>query len=109
MTLDEEENNKRIEESEARALERIYGDERGLPWPPEEHEEEWQGDRQRIIDECKRRLEKGLKKPMPEKPPLKKPPPKIDREAAQKKARKIMAETDAFEEYEKRQDDDLPF
>lgn len=87
----------RIEESEALARERIYGDERGLPWPPEEHEKEWQADRQRIIDECKQALNKVFK-PMPDKPPP------IDREAARDAARKIVSETDAFEEYEKRHD-----
>lgn len=102
MMLDEEENKKRIEESEARAQERIYGDKMGLPWPPEEHEEEWQVDRQRIIDECKQALKKVFK-PIPDKPVLKKPPP-IDREAARDKAKKILAKTDAFDEYEKRMD-----
>jgi len=106
MTLDahrlEAENKLRIEESEALARERIYGDERGLPWPPEDHEEEWRADRQRVIDECKQALNKVFK-PMPDKPALKKPPP-IDWEAARDAAKKIVAETDAFEEYEKRMD-----
>lgn len=103
MTLDAhrlEAENKRIEESEVRAREELYAEERGLTWPPEENEEEWETDRQFWVKEAFKACKKVLK-PMPEKPELKKPPP-IDREAARDAASKIVAETDAFEEYENR-------
>ena len=69
-----EEENKRIEESEARAREELYAEERGLTWPPENNEKEWEADRQHWVDEARKALKKVFK-PMPEKPALKKPPP----------------------------------
>ena len=109
MTLDAhrlEEENKRIEESEALGREIKYAKKRGLPWPPEEHEKEWEADRQHWVDEARKALKKVFK-PMPDKPALKKPPP-LDREAARAAAKRIVA-TDAFKQYEKKHDDDLPF
>ena len=93
-----EEEKKRREEEEALARDMIYAEKRGLPWPPEEHEEEWEADRQHWVDEARKAIKKVFK-PVPEKPALKKPPP-LDREAAREAARKIVDTEDAFEQYD---------
>jgi len=92
--------NKRIEESEARAREELYAKERGLPWPPEEHEKEWEADRQHWVKEAFKACDKVFK-PMPDKPALKKPP-SLDRDGAREAAKKIVDTEDAFEKYEKK-------
>ncbi len=105
MTLDAhrlEELNKCREEEEALAREMIYAEERGLNWPPENNEEEWEADRQHWVREAFKACDKVFK-PMPDKPALKKPPP-LDREAARAAAKRVVA-TDAFEQYEKKHDD----
>ena len=70
MTLDAhrlEAENKRREEEEALAKEMIYAEERGLPWPPEKHEKEWEADRQYWVKKAFEARDKVFK-PMPEKP-----------------------------------------